>query len=136
MSDLLDQSKAQCAEYLKLVLFGKAEPRFRRNDDKKRKKADELVLFNRNLDTSQVKAIRFALDAVDIALIHGPPGTGKTTALIEYILQEVKRGNKLLVCSASNIAVDNVVERLTRHKVKGSDRDTTAIGPEKLCSGC
>lgn len=116
LGDLADQSKSLCAEYLKLVLFGKAEPRFRQTD-KVQKKRGDIALFNTCLDNSQVEAIRFALDAVDVALIHGPPGTGKTTALTEYILQEVKRGNKVLVCSASNIAVDNVVERLTRHKV-------------------
>lgn len=117
LSDLADQSKSLCAEYLKLVLFGKAEPRFRQQADKAQKKRANIALFNSSLDDSQVEAIRFALDAVDVALIHGPPGTGKTTALTEYILQEVKRGNKVLVCAASNIAVDNVVERLTRHKV-------------------
>ena len=119
LGDLADQSKSLCAEHLKLVLFGKAEPRLRQQADKAHKRKGDIALFNPNLDSSQVEAIRFALDAVDVALIHGPPGTGKTTALTEYILQEVKRGNKVLVCAASNIAVDNVVERLTRHKVGG-----------------
>ena len=39
-------------------------------------------------------------------------GTGKTTAVIEYIQQEVGRGSRVLACAASNIAVDNMVERL------------------------
>lgn len=39
-------------------------------------------------------------------------GTGKTTAVVEIILQEVARGNRVLACAASNIAVDNLVERL------------------------
>ncbi len=64
------------------------------------------------LDPSQITAITHALASVDLALIHGPPGTGKTTAVVEYIAQEVGRGNRVLVCAASNIAVDNVVERL------------------------
>lgn len=50
--------------------------------------------------------------AADVALIHGPPGTGKTTAVVEYIAQEVARGARVLACTASNIAVDNLVERL------------------------
>jgi ATP-dependent RNA/DNA helicase IGHMBP2 len=49
-------------------------------------------------------------------LLHGPPGTGKTTTIIEIILQEVKRGSKILACAASNIAVDNIVERLARYR--------------------
>lgn len=53
------------------------------------------------------------MDCVDIGIIHGPPGTGKTTAVVEYVSQEVARGNRVLVCSASNVAVDNVVERLS-----------------------
>ena len=51
-------------------------------------------------------------------LLHGPLGTGKTTAMVEMILQEVKRGSKVLACAASNIAVDNIVERLVNYRVK------------------
>ena len=42
----------------------------------------------------------------------GPPGTGKTTAVVEAILQEAARGSRVLAAAASNIAVDNLVERL------------------------
>ena len=63
------------------------------------------------------EAVKFALSATDLALIHGPPGTGKTTAVIEYIAQEIKRGDKVLACSSSNVAVDNIVERLVRYRV-------------------
>ena len=44
-------------------------------------------------------------------------GTGKTTTVIEIIAQEVKRGNKILACASSNVAVDNIVERLSRLKL-------------------
>ncbi|GKA08422.1 ribonuclease H-like domain-containing protein [Tanacetum coccineum] len=69
------------------------------------------------------KAVHFLslfdyVSSKDLFLLHGPPGTGKTTTVVEIILQEVKRGSKILACAASNIAVDNIVERLVPHKVK------------------
>ncbi|PWY91325.1 DNA helicase [Aspergillus sclerotioniger CBS 115572] len=69
------------------------------------------------LNDSQEEAIRFALASRDIALIHGPPGTGKTHTLIELILQMVQRKLHVLVCGPSNISVDNIVERLAPKKV-------------------
>lgn len=69
-----------------------------------------------SLNNSQQDAIRFALAAQDIALIHGPPGTGKTHTLIELILQLVQRNKRILVCGPSNVSVDNIVERLARTK--------------------
>lgn len=69
------------------------------------------------LNESQKDAIRFALASREVALIHGPPGTGKTHTLIELILQMVKRDLRVLVCGPSNISVDNIVERLSPHKV-------------------
>lgn len=73
---------------------------------------------NRGLDESQRAAVGLALRAQDVALVHGPPGTGKTTAVVEIILQEVARGSRVLAASASNIAVDNLVERLVRSEPK------------------
>ena len=69
------------------------------------------------LNDSQKEAIRFALSSPEIALIHGPPGTGKTHTLIELILQLLQRKQRILVCGPSNISVDNIVERLAPHKV-------------------
>lgn len=63
-------------------------------------------------------AISKALSSDCVFLLHGPLGTGKTTAVVEMILQEVKRGSKVLACAASNIAVDNIVERLVNYRVK------------------
>lgn len=97
------------------VLFGAAEPRFAA-------RAPAWKPFNTGLDESQREAVSHALSATDVALIHGPPGTGKTTSVVEVILQELRRGTRMLVCSASNIAVDNLVER-----VVASDRKARLV---------
>ncbi|KAJ9501661.1 hypothetical protein LTR96_006346 [Exophiala xenobiotica] len=75
-------------------------------------KVKDLVFFDPALNPSQKEAIRFALSSPEIALIHGPPGTGKTHTVIELILQLLKQGQRVLVCGPSNISVDNIVERL------------------------
>lgn len=64
------------------------------------------------LDASQIEAVSHALAAEDVAIIHGPPGTGKTTTVVELIRQAIRRGEKILACAASNLAVDNMLERL------------------------
>lgn len=77
----------------------------------------EVEFVDPTLNDSQKEAIRFALASSDIALIHGPPGTGKTHTLIELITQMVKRNLRVLVCGPSNISVDNIVERLAPNKI-------------------
>lgn len=73
---------------------------------------DELPWANTALNASQQAAVRFALGQPDLAVIHGPPGTGKTTTVVELIVQHVRAGRRVLVAAASNTAVDNVAERL------------------------
>jgi predicted DNA helicase len=70
------------------------------------------LLAAEDLNASQRAAIEFALSAEDIAIIHGPPGTGKTTSVAAFIRQAVLRGEKVLACAPSNTAVDNLLERL------------------------
>ncbi|MFG0288606.1 MAG: AAA domain-containing protein, partial [Rhodopirellula sp. JB044] len=70
--------------------------------------------FRTELNPPQKDAVAFALLADDFAIIHGPPGTGKTTTLAEVIAQAVERGERVLACAASNTAVDNLLERLER----------------------
>lgn len=65
-----------------------------------------------DLNPSQQAAVAFALAADDVAVIHGPPGTGKTTTVVELIRQAVQRGDRVLACAPSNLAVDNLVEPL------------------------
>ena len=68
------------------------------------------------LNESQQEAVSFALSARDLAIIHGPPGTGKTTTVVEFIIQAVKRGDKVLACAPSNTAVDNLLSKLHDRK--------------------
>jgi superfamily I DNA and/or RNA helicase len=89
---------------LRDILLGAAEPAFADppNDDP----------LDPTLNDSQREAVRFALSAHDLAIIHGPPGTGKTTAVVEVVRRAVRAGQRVLVCAPSNLAVDNVLERL------------------------
>lgn len=64
------------------------------------------------LDEVQRAAVAAALDTSEVALIHGPPGTGKTRTLVEVVRQLVARGERVLAAAASNAAVDNLGERL------------------------
>ena len=57
------------------------------------KKYSSYQFFNKSLNWSQQKAVLFALCRKDIAIIHGPPGTGKTTTIIEIILQSIQLGH-------------------------------------------
>ena len=59
----------------------------------------DIVCANESLDDSQKEAVRFALSQKELAVIHGPPGTGKTTTVIEIILQCVRRGDKVRGCT-------------------------------------
>jgi superfamily I DNA and/or RNA helicase len=79
------------------------------------KPPDDFAPLDASLNESQQEAVRFALSAHDVAVIHGPPGTGKTTTVVELIRQSVRRGEKVLVCAPSNLAVDNLLERLLVH---------------------
>ena len=78
----------------------------------------DIKFVNLNLHTDQKEAVKFALQMKNFAIIHGPPGTGKTTTLIEIILQMIKIGNKILVCTPSNVAVDNLLEKLSHHRLR------------------
>ncbi len=88
---------------LRAVLLGQRDPEFTR--------LPHLDLAS-HLNGPQREAVLFALSADDVAIIHGPPGTGKTTALVEVIRQAVARGERVLACAPSNHAVDNLLDKL------------------------
>ena len=64
------------------------------------------------LNTSQQAAVNEVLWAKDVAVVHGPPGTGKTTTLVEAIYETLRRENQVMVCAQSNMAVDWIAEKL------------------------
>jgi len=64
------------------------------------------------LNPEQAQTLELADRAEDLMLVHGPPGTGKTTVLVEVIRRAAARGESVLACAPSNLAVDNLVERL------------------------
>lgn len=64
------------------------------------------------LNPSQEKAVNEVLRAKDVEVVHGPPGTGKTTTLVEAVNETLMRENQVLVCAQSNMAVDWICEKL------------------------
>ncbi|MCR5513755.1 MAG: AAA family ATPase [Prevotella sp.] len=64
------------------------------------------------LNGTQEEAVNMVLRAKDVAIVHGPPGTGKTTTLVEAIRETLMRENQVLVCAQSNMAVDWISEKL------------------------
>ena len=69
------------------------------------------------LNRSQQDAIQKAVEAQEVSIIHGPPGTGKTTTLVEAIIETLQRETQVLVCAPSNAAVDWISEQLMRRGI-------------------
>ncbi len=96
------------AQILRNILFGYTKAKFD-------KPPARIEWANPQLNSSQKEAVKKSLSAQHFHLIHGPPGTGKTTTCVELIIQLVRRGEKVLACADSNTAVDNLVEGLSRY---------------------
>lgn len=64
------------------------------------------------LNPTQEKAVNEVLTAKDVAIVHGPPGTGKTTTLVEAVFECLRRESQVLICAQSNMAVDWIAEKL------------------------
>ncbi|MEZ7847277.1 MAG: AAA domain-containing protein, partial [Polaromonas sp.] len=95
---------------LRDVLLGARQASFREH------KADDLF-YPSALNDSQLAAVRHVISAQDVAIIHGPPGTGKTTTLVQAILETIRRERRVLVCAPSNTAVDLLTEKLAERGV-------------------
>jgi superfamily I DNA and/or RNA helicase len=72
----------------------------------------DIPVTNSNLNPSQIQAVQGILAARELGLIHGPPGTGKTTTLATAVVHLVQTERVVLVCAASNTATDVLAERL------------------------
>ena len=92
---------------LRAVLLGKMEARFYGGSS----------LAIPTLNESQNQAVEQVLGAQDVAVIHGPPGTGKTTTLVQAIKALSKKEHGILVCAPSNAAVDLLTERLAAEEL-------------------
>ena len=92
---------------LRDVLLGRAQPGFRQLP------ALSFPWLNR----SQQDAIQKVVECQEVSIIHGPPGTGKTTTLVEAIIETLQREAQVLVCAPSNAAVDWISEQLMRRSV-------------------
>jgi ATP-dependent RNA/DNA helicase IGHMBP2 len=78
---------------------------------------DTIQFRNKKLNESQQQAIANILANEQLCIVHGPPGTGKTTTLIEAIVQLVQQGEKVLVSAPSNTAVDHLAKGLLQQGV-------------------
>ena len=101
LADTLHAKNERLAE-LREVLAGKLQPRF--------EEPESITLPT--LNDSQNRALQHVLSARDVGIVHGPPGTGKTTTLVAAVEQVVKREKTTLVCAPSNAAVDLLVDKL------------------------
>ncbi|HNP18849.1 MAG TPA: AAA domain-containing protein [Fulvivirga sp.] len=90
--------------HLKNVLLGDREAQFDEGEN----------ITIQGLNESQNAALNKVVNAYEVAIIHGPPGTGKTTTLIEAILQTLRTETQVLVCAPSNAAVDLLVDKLSQ----------------------
>lgn len=88
---------------LRDILYGIEKATFEKKED---------LTVAHALNQSQQDAVKLIVSANDVAVVHGPPGTGKTTTLIRAIMQTLQHEKQVLVCSPSNVAVDLLTEKL------------------------
>ena len=108
LENVLKSKQGRLSE-LREILLGSMEPRFF---------SDHTPIEIPSLNESQNKAVNNILSAQDVAVIHGPPGTGKTTTLVQAIKQLAQREHTILVTAPSNTAVDLLTDRLAEQELR------------------
>jgi superfamily I DNA and/or RNA helicase len=111
LKKVMEADDSRVAE-LREVLLGEKNAGYK-SPDLTELKPDTTVL-----NESQIQALKKILNARDVAFIHGPPGTGKTTTLVECIWLTVKEERQVLVCAPSNAAIDLLVDKLSQSGLK------------------
>lgn len=104
----LIKTKEERLTQLKQILLGKREASF----------DEEKVIRDLGLNESQNQALYQVQNANDVAIIHGPPGTGKTTTVVHAIVETIKHEHQVLVCAPSNAAVDLLADKLGKKGIK------------------
>lgn len=107
LTTLLNTKEDRITE-LKKILLGNQAAQF----------TDHETIRDIGLNDSQNAALHQIHNTQDIAIIHGPPGTGKTTTVVQAILETLKSEDQVLVCAPSNAAVDLLAEKLGEQKVE------------------
>ncbi len=107
--ETVNKAKHGRLKYLRDLTFGLKKPE---TGD-----PGELRYFDEGLNEPQKKAVHMAVSAKDLALVHGPPGTGKTRVLVEIIRHAHAQGDFIFATAPSNIACDNLLERLVAAKL-------------------
>lgn len=98
----------------------------------RQKALDYVVLTDSTRDgtMSQRTFVQKAMQTPDFMILQGPPGSGKTTAILELIYQLIKEGKKVLLCASTHVAIDNVLEKIITHK--DSDKLLSMINPVRV----
>jgi len=96
------------ARELRNIIIGISEPKTCRRVD--------FTPRDERLNSSQLEAVSRALGSPDFYLIHGPPGTGKTSTMTELIVQLVRNGKRVIATADSNVACDNILLNLSRYE--------------------
>ena len=93
---------------------------------------DYVVLTDSTRDgtLSQRTFVQKAMQTPDFMILQGPPGSGKTTAILELIYQLIKQGKKVLLCASTHVAIDNVLEKIITHK--DSEKLLSLINPVRV----